>query len=120
MKCCDINSGQLRTLITIERKATVADGMGGSTLSWTADPVGGVYAKMNARAGREMIEAGRVAPRNYFTAVIRFRDDGNGAPYYSAKDRVAVNGRTYAIDAVVDVEQRGQWIDITMTESAAP
>ena len=116
MKCCDMHPGMLRTRITIERATRSSDGQGGFTTTWAEDPVGGVMASMRASAMPQIIHGQRVSPRAAVRAVIRFRDDGNGAPYYTPSDRVMANGREYSIESVVDVEFTRQWIEMTLIE----
>jgi SPP1 family predicted phage head-tail adaptor len=118
-KCCDISAGQMRSLIVIERTATVSDGEGGLVDGWVADPVGGVYARMRASGGGEHWQSMRVTPGNRFRAVIRYRDNGSGAPYYTIGDRVVYKGRTYGIDSVVDVEDRRKYLEMVLVENAA-
>lgn len=124
MRCCDISAGDLRQLITIERKTRTSDGAGGFTDSWTADPAGGVYAKVvevggQLVTGAEAYQAMRITPKTLLQIVIRFRDDGNGAPYYSSStDRVRFRGRTYGIEAVYDVDMRQQWLQLNLAEGA--
>lgn len=100
MKCCKYTAGMLRDKIAIERKAKTTDGQGGYTEVWTADPVGGVWAYVTALSGGEMWQAMRTGSRVKYKAVIRERDDANGAPYYGGEDRVTWQGRTYGIEAV--------------------
>ena len=106
----------LRTLITIERLTSTADGMGGFTEVWTADPTAGVYAFVKFMSGTERWEADRVHPGNLVRAIIRFRGDANGAPYYTSGDRVMIRGREYGITAVSDIEFVQKWIQIEMFE----
>ena len=118
MKCCDITSGKLNTLITIERNTPSPDGEGGFTESWAADPVGGVWAWVRAVGGSERWMAERVAPGNRYRIVIRFRGDGNGAPYYGIGDRMQINGRELGITSVVDVEGESRYLEIMAMENA--
>ena len=60
-----------------------------------------------------------VSPGNRYRFVIRFRDDGNGAPYYSAADRVVYNSRTYGIESVVDMEDEQRYLEIMAVENKA-
>ena len=119
LKCCDITSGKLKTLISIERNTPASDGEGGFTDAWAADPVGGVWAMVKPVGGSERWFAERVSPGNRYRFVIRFRDDGNGAPYYSAADRVVYNSRTYGIESVVDMEDEQRYIEIMAVENKA-
>lgn len=118
-KCCDITSGMLNEIITIERNTPATDGEGGFTDSWSADPTGGVWAKVKASAGGERVFGQRVQPGNRYTFIIRFRDDGNGAPYYTIGDRVVYNGKTMGITGCVDVEGRRRYIEIKAEENKA-
>jgi SPP1 family predicted phage head-tail adaptor len=118
-RCCDITAGQLRSLIQIERVTETDDDEGGFTEVWSADPVDGVYARMKAMGGTERMFAMRETPLNTYKIVIRFRDDGNGAPYYSSKDRIFYKNRYFAIKSVVDVEDRRKWIEMIAAEGGA-
>lgn len=118
-KCCDIRAGDLRSLIQIERNTPTSDGEGGFVDAWAADPAGGVWARVRASSGAERFFAQRLTPGNRFKFVIRFRGDANGAPYYSADDRIIHNGRTYGIEGVVDVEDDRRYLEITAVENKA-
>lgn len=118
-KCCDITAGDLRTLIYIHRLTRVSDGYGGATESWAADPTGGVWARVRTLTGTEAWENSRVIPGNLKKAVIRFRGDSAGAPYYTAADKVFIRGREYGILAVSDLEERQQWLELYLQEGRA-
>ena len=118
-KCCDISAGMLDTKITIERSTTSSDGEGGLTDAWAADPAGGVWAMVKAMSGAERWFAQRVTPGNRYRFVIRYRGDGNGAPYYSARDRVVFQGREYGIESVVDVDTQGRYLELMAVENKA-
>lgn len=119
IKCCDITAGKMSRTIVIERNTPVTDGDGGFTDVWAADPPGGTYAMVKPISGAESFMFDRVVPANRARAVIRFRDDGNGAPYYSAEDRVTMNGRTYAIESVIDIEDAQRYIELMLAENRA-
>ena len=119
IKCCDITSGMLSERITIEVNTPAPDGEGGFTDSWAADPVGGVWAMVKPVSGAERFFAERLTPGNRFRFVVRFRGDGNGAPYYSAKDRITYKGREYGIEAVVDIEAESRYLEIMAVENKA-
>lgn len=119
MKCCDMNAGKLRSLITIERVTRSSDGMGGWSESWAEDPTGGVFAYFTGLTGTERWEAMRVVSGNLFRAIIRYRDDGNGAPYYNEGDRVKKAGRIYDIISVMDMEDERMWLQIDLMETKA-
>ena len=119
MRCCDISAGMLSSKITIERSTNTPDGEGGFTDTWAADPVGGVWAMVRAAGGAERWQADRVTPTNRYRFTIRFRGDANGAPYYSARDRIIHNGREYGVESVVDVDDERRYLEITATENKA-
>lgn len=117
MKCCDISAGKLRSKITIERVTQTADGEGGFTDAWAADPSGGVWAMVKPVTGMERFFADRVQPGNRVRFVVRFRGDSNGAPYYSASDRIVYKGRTYGIEGVTDIDDAGRFLEIMAAEN---
>lgn len=114
MKCCKYTASDLRAKITIESKSQASDGMGGWTETWATGDV--VYAKWAPMRGGERWQAMRVGSSVSVKAVIRFRGDANGAPYYSAEDRVTYQGRTYAIKYVMDVDGAGEWLELLLEE----
>lgn len=119
IKCCDITAGKLKALISLQKATTTADGEGGFTDTWAADPVGGVYAMVKPMSGSERWFAERVQPGNRYRFVIRYRGDANDAPYYSAADRIVYKGRTYGIEAVVDIEDEQRFLEIMAVENKA-
>lgn len=119
VKCCEITAGMLRSKVEIERVTNTPDGEGGFTSAWAADPVGGVWAMVRPVGGSERWAADRVTPGNRYRFVVRFRGDGNGAPYYSAEDRIAYKGRTYGIESVIDMEDEERYLEIVAIENKA-
>jgi len=117
--CSGISAGQLKTPITIERNTPVADGEGGYTDVWAPDPAGSVYSKVKPVGGSERWFAERVTPGNRYRFTIRFRGDGNGAPYYNESDRLKYNGRTLGIQSVVDIDDERRYIEILAIENKA-
>ena len=120
--CDEMHSGKLRSRIVIQRKTRVSDGQGGSEDEWTPDPAGGTFAYVYGIGGErrwnyQFLDADRVATRNRYLMIIRFRGDAEGGPYYSAEDRVVYRGRTYSIEAVMDMEDRQEWLELACTES---
>ncbi len=114
MKCCNIHAGMLRSKVTIQRKANTPDGAGGWLEVWAT--AGQPFAMWKALSGGERWQAMRVSPHNRVRLVIRFKDDGNGAPYYSGADRVKYKGRTYSIESVLDIEDRRKFLEIMVVE----
>jgi head-tail adaptor len=116
-----MHSGLLRSQISIERETLTPDGMGGNTSAWAADPAEGVWAnwkgyKGTAQFNSEESHDHRDVALNRFRAVIHFRGDAYGAPYYTEGDRVVYKNRTYNIESILDVEDRQQWLEMTLVE----
>lgn len=114
--CGKYSAGVLQSKITIERKTRAADGMGGFTETWAS--VGTPWAMWRALSGSELWAAQRINPIVRIKAVIRFKGDAYGAPYYSAADRVTYRNREYAVVAVMDPDDRQEWLELMLAESA--
>ncbi len=93
------------------------DGGGGSARGSAA--IGTPKAKWTALSGSERWAGQRQSPENKFRAIIRFKGNANGAPYYSAADRVLYRGRTYAINSVLDMDDSQKWLELMLTETKA-
>lgn len=115
VKCASkYNARQLSARITIQSKTQVSDGMGGWTETWSAgDDLWAVWKPMS---GGERVQAMRVSPNLAVKAVIRFRGNSDGAPFYSAEDRLQYRGRTYNIKTVFDVDGRQDWLEMMLEE----
>jgi len=117
VNCCSKYSArQLSSRITIQRKTQSSDGMCGWTEAWSAGD--DVWAMWSPMGGSERFQAMRIQPSISVRAIIRFRGNAEGAPYYSAADRVVYRGRTYGITAVIDVDGDGTWLELLLTEGA--
>lgn len=119
--CPDYHSGLLRYRITIERVSYATDALGGRTPTWAEDPAGGVLAHWEVKKGdyrftAEVFRDDRLATHVRVIAVIRFRGDANGAPYYHSGDRIIFRGRTYGVEAVIDPDGRQQWLEFALVE----
>jgi len=115
-KCGKYSAYDLRSRIKIERKTQTADGQGGFTETW--EEISRSWAKWMPLSGNETFQAMRVGSRVRVRAVVRFRGDQDGAPYYSAADRVQYKGRTYGIESVAPVEDANRFLELMLTESA--
>ena len=116
MKCCDMNAGMLKTSIVIQRKTRTPDGKGGVVDGWATEAT--VFASWKGLSGSERWQAMRVSPVNRFRAVIRFKGDANGAPYFTGEDRVLFRTRYYNITSVVDVDDAQTWLEFSLTETS--
>lgn len=116
MNCCDIHTGMLSERVTIERRTRSADGYGGYTETWQATPAGTQAVSLKPLSGSEAYRAMRIAPTATYQLLMRFRADGQGNPFYTPADRVVHRGRYYNILNVFDVEMRGQWMSMLLSE----
>ena len=114
--CGKYSAGDLQSKITIQRKSRAPDGMGGSIETWATE--GTPWAMWRALSGSELWAAMRINPNVKVKAVIRFKGDANGAPYYGPADRVTYRGREYAIVAVIDPDDRQEWLEMMLAEGA--
>lgn len=114
MNCCKYKLGDLRTKLVIERKTRTTDNMGGYVETWATETT--VWAIWKALNGAERYQAMRLGSEPRAKAVIRFRGDANGAPYYSGRDRVLHRGRYWNIESVVDPDDRQQWLELNLVE----
>jgi SPP1 family predicted phage head-tail adaptor len=116
-KSCGLYSaGQLQSKITIQRKTRASDGMGGVTESWAVEAT--PWAMWRALSGSELWAAMRINPMVKVKAVIRFKGDAYGAPYYTPGDRVTYRNREYAIIAVLDPDDRQEWLEMMLAEGS--
>lgn len=118
MKCCDIHAGMLSERVTFERQVRTADGLGGYTEAWRADPTGTVPARLRPLSGSETYRAMRIAPTATYQLYCRFRGDSNRNPYYTPAFRVVYQGRYFNILHVFDVELEGRWLEMLLNEGA--
>ena len=118
MKCCDLHAGMLSERVSLERRTRTADGYGGYTEAWQADPALNLPVSLKPLSGTEAYVAMRIAPTATYQLYMRFRGDAQGNPYYTPADRVVHRGRYYNVLAVFDVEMRGQWISMLLNEGA--
>lgn len=112
--CGKYSAGMLQSRITIERKTRTADGMGGATEAWASQAT--PWAMWRALSGRELYQAQRIMPTVTVKAVIRFRGDAYGAPFYTPGDRVKYRNREYAVSAVIDPDDRQEWLEMYLSE----
>jgi len=115
--CGKYSASDLKAQITIARKSTAADGMGGVVDTWAnlATP----RAMWRALTGGEAYQAQRINPSIKVKAVIRFKGDAHGAPFYTPSDRVTYRNRTYDIAAVIDADDRQEWLELHLIEGKA-
>ena len=108
MKCCDLTSGQMRNKITIQRKIETPDGGGGSVVVWS--DVVTLWCKIKPVSGSERLQSMRLESDITQRIYTRYRDD------FTAADRINYNGRLMQIKAIINIEEKDQWLEVYATE----
>lgn len=111
VKCCDYNSGMLRHEISIERRTNTADGSGGYTTTWSENIA--TYAHIKHKSGMERNKDGRIQAVKTTQITVRYIDD------IVPTDRVKFKGRLFQIRAIIDVEERNDWMILECEEGPA-
>jgi SPP1 family predicted phage head-tail adaptor len=112
MKCCDLTAGKLRHLVSFELPPTTSDGQGGVTGDWTLSiPV--VRGLLKPASGSERYQAQQLESNVTHHFFMRYRAN------VTAKHRMVYDGRYFQVRAVIDIEERKQWMDLLLEEGAA-
>lgn len=101
--------------ITLQRVTRTQDSYGGTVETW-AD-LSTLWAHVKPLSGREVLDAERVSPVTRYKAIIWWKSDANGAPFYTAADRVVWRGREYGIEGVVPLG-RNERMELRLVEGA--
>lgn len=107
--------GRMDQRITLQRVTRAQDAGGGTVETW-AD-LATVWALIKPLAGREGMDGQRINPQTRFKAVIWWKGDDHGAPYYTAADRVMWQGREYGIESVAPLG-RNERMELRLIEGA--
>jgi SPP1 family predicted phage head-tail adaptor len=104
--------------VTIEVNTPVDDGQGGKADSWAAIDADStdIGARVRVMSGAEARYAMRIAPRAAYTALIYYRADAYGAPFYTPKHRLTWRGRIYNILHTADYETRSIYMYLLLNE----
>jgi SPP1 family predicted phage head-tail adaptor len=111
VKCCDLSAGKLREPLTIQRKATVSDGMGGFTTSWVT--LATIRGDVRPLSGREALQAMQLQASVTHRVYIRYRADLKPA------DRLMMRGQPIQIRAILNVEMRDRWLELSCDAGVA-
>lgn len=106
--------GRLRHRVLIQARATTSTGAplqdrsGQEVISWINGPT--VYADVKPSSGREQVNSEAVQSVISHVVTIRYRTG------VTAKNRLLYGGRVLEILAVVDVDERHRWLELTCSE----
>jgi SPP1 family predicted phage head-tail adaptor len=107
--------GKMDQRITLQRVTRTQDSIGGTTETWS--DLATIWARVTPLAGAEAQDAQRVSPQTRFRAVIWWKGDADGSPYYTAADRVVWRGREYGVESVAPLG-RNERMELRMIEGA--
>ncbi len=108
---------RLTRRLTLEERETAPDGSGGQIVSWR--PLGGLWAEMTARTGREDFVAARVAPVVRWRILVR--GTPVGAPSRPRPDQRLREGfRVFRILTVAEHDAEGRFLQIDAEEGVSP
>lgn len=111
MNCCDMTAGKLRESITIQRKQTASDGMGGQALQWV--DLFATRADVRPVSGREAVQAMQLQASITHRIYIRYRAD------LTAADRILLRGQPLQIRAIINIEMRNRWLELACDQGVA-
>ena len=111
MKCCELNAGALREPITIQRKVSVSDGMGGQAIQWI--DLATVRAHVKPLSGREALQAMQLQASITHRIYMRYRAD------LLPSDRLVMRGQPLQIRAILNMEMRNQWLEVSADQGVA-
>lgn len=108
MQCCELTAGKLRTPIVIQEYTESPDGMGGVTKEWV--DVLAVKSMWKHATMYERLQAMKLNAGVMHRVYIRY----SSVP--TAKHRIFYKGQAYQIRGVVDIEERGRWLELAVEE----
>src|SRR5690625_1071099 len=108
MQCCDLTAGKLRTPIVIPECTEAADGMGGGAKSCV--PGVAVRSMWKHATMYERLQAMKLNAGVIHRVCIRY----SAVP--TAKHRIWYKDEAYQIRGVVDIEERGRWLELAVEE----
>lgn len=103
----DGRMGALRHRLLIEQQVQTPDGHGGYLTTWQPlEENDRIFAAIYDLGARALREAGALANQTTHRIVTRYRQDVRQGM------RLIGNGRVYVIDAVLDAENRKEYLEI--------
>jgi SPP1 family predicted phage head-tail adaptor len=112
MKCCDLTAGMLRHIVEFQNPPAIADGQGGVEGSWTTH-ASNVRGALRPVSGNERYFGQQLESAVTHHFFMRYRND------ITAKQRLVYEGRNFQVRAVIDIEERKQWLDLLVEEGVA-
>lgn len=112
MKCCDLSAGKLRHLVDLQNRQDVDDDLGGVVTTWATFSAS-QRGMLKPLTGTEIQRAGRLEANITHKLYMRYRTD------LTAAHSVLYEGRRMQVRAVIDIEERKRWIEVSLEEGVA-
>lgn len=109
-----MSSGQLRHRVQFQEETQVPDGGGGYQLGWTTQFT--KWGGFRPERGRERLEADRLESAVAGVLTVRSSGDTRGV---DAKWRLVIGGVPYNIRAIINPDQRGKYLELTVERGPA-
>jgi SPP1 family predicted phage head-tail adaptor len=110
MKCSSMCAGMLRHRVEIHSIKEVPDGGGGFIDEWQTDAT--VWAQIKPVSGVESLVGMQLQDSVTHDIIMRYRQ-------LKAKQRIKFGDRLFNIQSVIDIEERGRWLQIRAEEGVA-
>jgi len=108
MKCCDMNAGMLKQVVSFERPTKASDGAGGFTETWAAISGAPDRAHFKALSGAERFASDRIEATTRNRIAVRYFAG------LKESDRVVIRSRAYNIRFIDNIEMRDMWLQIDL------
>ena len=107
----EILAARLNKRVDIEKSVQIADGGGGFTESWQIFAT--VWASIEPLRGREDYDNSRIHGRTNYRIVIRYM------PGIETKMRVNLKGRVFNINAVMNIDEANEMLELLAEEGVS-
>jgi len=107
-KCCNMNSGMLKEVVSFERATKTPDGSGGYTEALAAISGAPTRAAVKALSGRERFASDRIEATTKWRITVRYFDG------LLESDRVIIRTRAYNIRFINNDQLEDRWLEIDL------
>lgn len=111
MKCCDITAGMLRESLTLQREVSAPDAFGGQVKEFQTYAT--TKGAVTPLSGREAVYGMQLEASITHRIYMRYRAD------LKPKDRIVLRGVPLQVRAVINLELRNKWLEVTCDQGVA-
>jgi SPP1 family predicted phage head-tail adaptor len=112
VKCCTVKIGELRSLVSLQRRVSTPDVYGGFVTTWTE--YARVWAKIEPKRGIERLHSMQLENPITHDVFIRYRAD------VLESDRIVHLSRNFNVRSVRIVDEKRRFLQIDAEENVAP